>query len=492
MKHSFFPKTAALLLLWLFPSLIFAESVTYTVIKDDDLGTVINGFGQKPENSYVYFENEFGDIIGNRYNQITKNKEAILELYGWEGCTINSITFNMCSNMASGGAQVTVSADSVILFKQRAQFNAPEWYGEWVGHQNYIYVDITKTMSQSHVIKENEIISIIIEGTESSVYINSYTIDYDPGSNRTESPLGYVYEKIPKNGTLTEGDNVIIYYAGVAASDLVGGTNPFLSIYKVHSTANVFEPELMYFTAHKKNEHWQFVNQYGDTLSATGEKKMAWDNGVSTWNVTFVFEGAQITNTNANYGTIRYNTSTGDRFTTYTSTSMKLPYLYKRVRQNTPIEVVSLTLPENLSIPINKDTTILRPTILPVTATDQRVTWKSADENIATVRDGIIKPVSLGTTDIIVFSADRSLSDTCRVTVINSENAIEYVKTITGVYTREGKIIVEQTAPTDIAIFNTLGQLFRIKENVQFAEFNVPKGIYIIKIGTTATQVVVK
>lgn len=125
MKHSFFPKTAALLLLWLFPSLIFAESVTYTVIKDDDLGTVINGFGQKPENSYVYFENEFGDIIGNRYNQITKNKEAILELYGWEGCTINSITFNMCSNMASGGAQVTVSADSVILFKQRAQFNAP-------------------------------------------------------------------------------------------------------------------------------------------------------------------------------------------------------------------------------------------------------------------------------------------------------------------------------------------------------------------------------
>ena len=140
--------------------------------------------------------------------------------------------------MASGGAQVTVSADSVILFKQRAQFNAPEWYGEWVGHQNYIYVNITKTMSQSHVIKENEIISIIIEGTESSVYINSYTIDYDPGSNRTESPLGYVYEKIPKNGTLTEGDNVIIYYAGVAASDLVGGTNPFLSIYKVHSTAN--------------------------------------------------------------------------------------------------------------------------------------------------------------------------------------------------------------------------------------------------------------
>ena len=149
--------------------------------------------------------------------------------------------------MASGGAQVTVSADSVILFKQRAQFNAPEWYGEWVGHQNYIYVNITKTMSQSHVIKENEIISIIIEGTESSVYINSYTIDYDPGSNRTESPLGYVYEKIPKNGTLTEGDNVIIYYAGVAASDLVGGTDP-LSIYKVHSTRMLNGTDVLYRT----------------------------------------------------------------------------------------------------------------------------------------------------------------------------------------------------------------------------------------------------
>lgn len=38
--------------------------------------------GMVPRNSRVYFENEFGATTGNRYNQIPRNREAVLYLEG--------------------------------------------------------------------------------------------------------------------------------------------------------------------------------------------------------------------------------------------------------------------------------------------------------------------------------------------------------------------------------------------------------------------------
>lgn len=40
--------------------------------------------GMVPHNSRVYFENEFGATTGNRYNQIPRNREAVLYLEGWQ------------------------------------------------------------------------------------------------------------------------------------------------------------------------------------------------------------------------------------------------------------------------------------------------------------------------------------------------------------------------------------------------------------------------
>lgn len=38
--------------------------------------------GMVPRNSKVYFENEFGATTSNRYNQIPRNREAVLYLEG--------------------------------------------------------------------------------------------------------------------------------------------------------------------------------------------------------------------------------------------------------------------------------------------------------------------------------------------------------------------------------------------------------------------------
>ncbi|HQB69496.1 MAG TPA: hypothetical protein PKY37_05225, partial [Paludibacteraceae bacterium] len=109
-------KTTVLFLLLSCAASIFAESITYNVVKDDDLKYVIKPFGMKPAYSYAEFYNEYGNVYGARYNQIPKDKKAELYLVGWEGCTIKSITFNMCSNAKSGGASFKVMAGTTSLF----------------------------------------------------------------------------------------------------------------------------------------------------------------------------------------------------------------------------------------------------------------------------------------------------------------------------------------------------------------------------------------
>ncbi|MBR4308332.1 MAG: endonuclease, partial [Oscillospiraceae bacterium] len=73
-----------------------------------------------------------------------------------------------------------------------------------------------------------------------------------------------------------------------------------------------------------------FANPDGQILGATALKKLAWDSGVTTWNITVEDGKATISSTNSTYGRFLYNASS-PRFTTYTSNvsiSMLMPQLY--------------------------------------------------------------------------------------------------------------------------------------------------------------------
>ena len=132
-KHLSILKATLLTLMLLVTTFAFSESVTYKVVNDDDQKYIMNSFGVKPADSFYEFNNEFGNVIGCRYNQIPKDKKAQLYLVGWEGCTIKSITFNMCSNAKTGGASIKVMAGSTSLFSMGSTlFNSPQWYGAWV------------------------------------------------------------------------------------------------------------------------------------------------------------------------------------------------------------------------------------------------------------------------------------------------------------------------------------------------------------------------
>lgn len=575
-------KTTFIVLLLSCKAFVSAESVTYQVVKDDDLKYVIKSFGTKPAYSYAEFNNEFGNNIGNRYNQIAKGKKAELYLTGWEGSTIKSINFNMCSNAKSGGASIQMMAGNTVLFSMGATaFDSPQWYGSWVSHINYLYVDVAKQMSINHLIQADEEISIVITGTESSVYINSYTIEYEPGDTPTESALGYQYQKVDKKGSIADGDDILLYYRGLAAGDIDDTqTFPYMDVYSVHNILDVYEHELMYFKLKKNASTWNLINQYGDTLGATAVTKLAWNTGGMDWNIALTYDGAEIANTNTKYGTLRFNAPAESyaRITNYTSKTLPLPYIYKRIKQNAPIEATWLTIPESLTLTLCQDTAILRSTILPKTTTDQRTAWKSTDETVATVRDGIIRPTGVGSTEIVVFSSDSCLTDTCRLTItecavsvtgitldatqltlnlctlqsftlvatVQPEDAtakavawesaneavarvvagtvtavaagtttitatstegdftascivtVEDCNTgwnevkISGVYSTKSKIIIEQSRPVDVVIYNVYGQLLAAFNQVQNVEFAVQQGVYLVKTDKVVVKVAVE
>ncbi len=80
------------------------------------------------------------------------------------------------------------------------------------------------------------------------------------------------------------------------------------------------------------------------------------------------------------------------------------------------VAVESISLPETTAVSCNR-TVQLEATILPERATNQEVTWESADETIATVDDtGLVTGVGEGTTEITV-RAENGVSVTTRITV---------------------------------------------------------------------------
>lgn len=94
--------------------------------------------------------------------------------------------------------------------------------------------------------------------------------------------------------------------------------------------------------------------------------------------------------------------------------------------QNISVKGVSLNKTAT-TIEVGK-TEKLTATVQPTNATNQKVTWKSSNEDVATVgTDGTVTANAVGTADITVTTADGSKTATCTVTVNPETVAVESV-----------------------------------------------------------------
>lgn len=424
-----------------------AAEVVYRIVgyNKDIQDFTIEAAGMIPEGSAAYFVNDYGATTGNRFNQIPRNREATLYLEGWQGCTIKSVTLGMCSNIRSGQAGLTVTDGEATIYTERASdFGGEAWFGQWVSKDLGVYVDINRPMSLQALT--TDLCGITLKGgtSEGSVYLSTITIDYDaPEGIVLESPLGWRYEKLTKQSTLSVGDKVMIYRSGCAAADIDGmATSHYLDALPMASTADVTSRDVLCFSLDKAEEgaRWTLTDQHGRMLGASATKTLAWDEGVTAWDIQLGYDGATITPANTSYGTLRYNAPAESyaRFALYTSTSLTLPYLYRRLQQLQPVEARTLTLDaEALTISLEEGQLALHPTLLPSTTTDKRILWQSSNEEVATVNGGFVSLLAPGETTISATSHDGQASASVILTV-TAPSAITSPQALT---TRTRKVV---------------------------------------------------
>lgn len=411
-----------------------ADTVTYRIVEYDAIAAdfKLSPCGVQPTGSTAVFDSPYGATVGNRYNQIPRNCSATLWLTGWDGCVINSVTLSLCSNKTSGTLALRVNAGDESLFTMNPlPFNDEAWFGQWLSKDLHIFVDITKEMTNKIAVPADTDVAITLKaGTqEGSVYVDAITVDYTPAAP-TESALGWIYEKIEAKDKLADGDVLMLYRSGDAAGDIDGmDTSHYLDAIGIASTANVREPFVLFFTANKTaDSHWTLTDQYGRRLCAAGAQHLAWDEGVSTWDISLGYDGATIASTNTKYGTLRYNAPSGSypRFWNYTSKSLPLPYLYRRSKQIEPTPCTSIVLPftERTVALSEQDTVAISARLLPATVTDRRLVWSSSDEAVASVYGGIVNLHAPGTVTLSVRTLDNAAQAQCSLRVVEVPEGI--------------------------------------------------------------------
>src|SRR5437763_187144 len=90
-----------------------------------------------------------------------------------------------------------------------------------------------------------------------------------------------------------------------------------------------------------------------------------------------------------------------------------------------PVIATGLTLNNaNLNVQVGATST-LTPFLVPIDATNQTIKWRSASQAIATVADGVVTGVSLGSTTITAVSqSDTTIKATCAVLVTPSTGQV--------------------------------------------------------------------
>lgn len=384
--------------------------------------------GQVPQNSWAYFENEYGATTGNRYNQIPRNRQALLHLVGWEGCTINSITLGMCSNNKAGQVGLAIYDGETMIYKKgTVDFADDSWFGQWVSKDYGVYVDINRQIDIDAFTAEDASITINGGTREGSVYVSYIAIEYDADDDvKLESPMGWSYEKLTKKSTLNEGDQLMMFRNGCAAADIDGmEKSHYLDAIAVPSTSDVTDPEVLRFTLAKSQDKdfWTLTDQHGRLLGATSKQNLEWGGGNTNWTIELGYDGATITNEKTNFGTMRYNAPEANyaRFNLYTSKTLDLPFLYRRNKQNEPEVARSLSFDEaELTVGLDEKNVALKPTVSPKNTTDTRIVWTSDNQSVATVNGGFVTLLSEGEAVINAKTKDGGAEASIRLKVVGS------------------------------------------------------------------------
>ena len=142
--------------------------VTYTLSST----TTIEQSGTPPESSVATYDRT---TTTGKKGQMTAGNSTRLEVRGWDDYIIKEVELQMHSNTRAGAGSLSLVIGNDTLWQIDNQpFSDKSWAGEYSTDWR------TVAISTNTLVKKNECIEINISATENSLYINSYTIYYDP------------------------------------------------------------------------------------------------------------------------------------------------------------------------------------------------------------------------------------------------------------------------------------------------------------------------
>lgn len=143
-----------------------AETVKYTVKSYHE----VIASGEEPLGASAEFMSDTRSS-----SRISAGHSARLDLYGFDGCRIQSITLYMSSNKSSGAGALQVQlGDSLVSSIPDCPFNDEAWNGAYVSDS---LVRITIPITQ-FVVPENECLSVIVTASVNSLYFGACEIQY--------------------------------------------------------------------------------------------------------------------------------------------------------------------------------------------------------------------------------------------------------------------------------------------------------------------------
>ena len=295
----------------------------------------------------------------------------------------------------TGASSTNVSSTPMFIYKKT---NTTEW------NIPKDIIGFTATDSKSSSYKTTSIYS-----SENGL---SVTAHYSDGTSANVLPSEYTY----KVSTDRAGQNVIdktkpfgtsgIYYVTVNYANLMP------SIIELNVGASITG-----VTAAMSNSTYTTADTvvYANNLTAT----LQFDNGTSVPKTYAEFASAGLTVKLMTPAGVEYNPSlpfgTAGNWKVRVSYSASI-YADVSVTVNAvPVQSISVS-PTSYTLTVG-GTVKLTATINPVTATNKNVSWSTSAASVATVNDGLVTAVSVGTANITATSEDGSFKAVCAITV---------------------------------------------------------------------------
>ena len=205
------------------------KTVTYTVTST----SAVSASGDIPSGSSATFSNTYT----NNKNQLTGGNSMTLALSGYNGMIVKGVTLSMRANKDSGAGYLSVKAGyqslgSIGSSSSGVKFNNVSWNGSW----STSYVNVTPILSNTaYTIQNGDNIVIVIGATTSSLYCQSFTIEYEQGGSSEGGGEETQPVEIVMNGTETTSGTVKISTAKGSGQSDPAWTSNELRVYASNS-----------------------------------------------------------------------------------------------------------------------------------------------------------------------------------------------------------------------------------------------------------------